>query len=51
MLSEASSADHDRVLSDQTLLVGAAAASAGVLSVLPGVGAKLVGHLSIDLFY
>ena len=47
LLSEASPADHKFVLSDETLLVGAAAACARVLSVLSGVGVLLVGHLSI----
>ena len=44
LLSEASSADHELVLSDETLRVGAAAACARVLSVLSGVGVLLVGH-------
>ena len=37
LLSEASPADHEFVLSDETLLVGADAASAGILAVLSGV--------------
>ena len=45
LLSEASSAEHEFVLSDETLLVGAHAAGAGVLAVLSGVGVLLVGHL------
>ncbi len=44
LLSEASSADHEFVLSDETLRVGAAAASTGILSVLSWVGVLLVGH-------
>ena len=46
LLSEASPADHELVLSDETLLVGADAAGTRVLSVLSGVGVLLVGHLS-----
>lgn len=44
LLSETSSADHEFVLSDETLLVGAYAAGTGVLSVLSGVGVLLMGH-------
>ena len=44
LFSEASPADHEFVLSDETLGVGAAAAGTGVLSVLSGVGVLLVGH-------
>jgi len=46
LLSEASPADHELVLSDETLLVCAASACAGVFTVLSGVGVLLVGHLS-----
>lgn len=46
LLSEASPADHEFVLSDETLLVGADAAGARVFTVLSWVGVLLVGHLS-----
>ena len=45
MLSEASSADHKLVLSDQTVSGVADSASSGVLTELSGVTVQLVGHL------
>jgi len=45
LLTEASSAEHDLVLSDETFLVSANAAGARVLAVLSRVGVLLVGHL------
>ena len=47
LLSEASSADHQVVLSDEAFLVGADSACAGVLSVLAGVRVELVWHSSL----
>jgi hypothetical protein len=44
LFSEASSADHEFVLSDETFLVGAAAAGARVLTVLSGMAVLLMGH-------
>ena len=44
LLSEASSADVELVLSDEANAVGAATAAAGVLAVLSGVSVLLVGH-------
>ena len=45
VISEASSADHELVLSDQTMSIVANSAGSGVLAVLSRVGVKLVGHL------
>ena len=55
LLSESSSAHVKAVLSDETLLVVADSAAAGVLAVLSGVRELLVGHfvyvfLSTDVF-
>jgi hypothetical protein len=47
LLSEASSADHKLILSDETDLGVADSASAGVLTELSGVRVKLVGHVFI----
>ena len=46
LLSEASSAHHEFVLSDETFLVGAAAAGTRVLTVLSWVRVLLVRHVS-----
>jgi len=51
LLSKASPADHEVVLSDETFRVGANAASARVLSVLSGVRVLLVGHLSTGVCF
>lgn len=45
VFSEASSADIELVLSDETVSVVANSAGSGVLAVLSGVTVKLVGHL------
>ena len=50
LLSEASPADHELVLSDETLRVGANAAGARVFSVLSGMRMLLVGHVSTGVF-
>lgn len=55
LLSESSSAHVKAVLSDETLLVVADSAAAGVLAILSGVRELLVGHfvyvfLSTDVF-
>ena len=47
LLSEASSTDHELILSDETMSGVADSASAGVLSELSGVRVKLVGHVFI----
>ena len=44
LFSEAPSADHELVLSDETFLVSAASAGAGVLSEFAGMRVLLVGH-------
>ena len=46
LLSEASPAHHEFVLSDETCCLAGDAAVARVLAVLSGVGVLLVGHLS-----
>ena len=51
LLSEALSAHHETVLSDQTHVLTGNTAAAGVLSVLAGVRVLLVRHLSIVLFF
>ena len=48
LLSEASPADHQVVLSDESYAVGADAAGAGVLAVLAGVTVELVWHSSLS---
>ena len=50
LLSEASSADHKLILSDETSSGIADSAGAGVLTELSGVRVKLVGHVFITLF-
>ena len=50
LLSEASSADHKLILSDETGVGVANSASARVLTELSGVRVKLVGHAYITLF-
>ena len=47
LLSEASSADHKLILSDETAGGVANSAGTGVLTELSGVGVKLVGHVFI----
>ena len=47
LLSEASSTEHELILSDETMSGVADSASAGVLSELSGVRVKLVGHVFI----
>jgi len=46
LLSEASPADHEFVLSDEALRGSANTAAASVFAVLSGVRFKLVGHFS-----
>ncbi len=48
LLAEASPADHQVVLSDESYAVGADAAGAGVLAVLAGVTVELVWHSSLS---
>ena len=50
LLSEASSADHKLILSDETGFGVANSASARVFTETSGVGVKLVGHAYITLF-
>ena len=47
LFSEASSANHELILSDETVSSVADSASAGVLTELSGVRVKLVGHVFI----
>lgn len=49
LFSEASSADQKTVLSDEAFLVAANSAALGVLTVFPGVRAKLIRHILIKM--
>ena len=45
LLTEASSAEHDLVLSDETDSGSAVAAGSGVFTILSGVRVQLLGHI------
>lgn len=51
LFSESLSAKHELVLSDETEGAAGNSAGSGVLSVLSGVGFKLVRHLCVKIVY